>query len=95
MTDIKKTKTRGNVIVNDIKVGDVHYEYDFGYGIQCQVTEAPKLENGKWTWKSKNLKSGVDINYLIPDINSENGGSNSQFGPKLYDHEAYKGIKYI
>lgn len=26
----KKTRTKGNVIVEDIKIGDIHYEYDLG-----------------------------------------------------------------
>jgi hypothetical protein len=29
------TRTRGNVIIENIKVGDIHYEYELGLGIKC------------------------------------------------------------
>lgn len=49
------TLTAGNVIVEEINVGDIHYEYGWRYATftKVQVTEAPqRSEDGKWTWKS-------------------------------------------
>ena len=89
------TKTRGNVIVENIKIGDIHYEYDSGLGIKCQVITLPKLEDGKWSWESKNLNTGAVIDYSIADVNSEYYSFSQQFGVKLYDYEAYKVEKYI
>lgn len=90
-----KTKTRGNVIVEDIKAGDIHYEYDMGMGIKCQVETLPVLKDGSWTWKSKNLTSGAIIDYSTLDVNSENYQFSQQFGIKLYDYEAYTVKQYI
>lgn len=62
----KKTRTKGNVIVEDIKIGDIHYEYDLGVGIKSQVLTLPTLdENGNYVWKSKNLTSGLITNFLV------------------------------
>jgi len=65
-----KTITKGNIIVEDIEIGDIHYEYDFGLGIKCEVITKPtKDQNGNWVWKSKNLKSNKIIEYLVnPEI---------------------------
>ena len=35
------THTKGNIIVEEIKVGDIHYEYDMGLGIKCEVLTKP------------------------------------------------------
>lgn len=84
------TKTRGNVIVENIKIGDIHYEFEYGMGIKCKVITLPTLnDEGCYNWKSENLKSGRVIDYMIPSISSESGKYNSQFGIKLYDYEAY------
>lgn len=31
------TTTNGNIIVENIKVGDIHYEFAYGCGIKCEV----------------------------------------------------------
>ena len=91
----KKTRTRGNVIVENIKIGDIHYEYDLGFGIKCEVVTQPILEDGRWSWQSKNVNTGVIIDYAIGDVNGENYSFSQQFGVKLYDYEAYKGLQYV
>lgn len=79
-----KLKTKGGVIVEDIKVGDVHYEFEYGVGVKSQVIEAPvRDENGCWSWKSKNLKTGQEINYSF----DEEFPAFHQIN--LYDYEAY------
>lgn len=84
-----KTYTKGNVIVEDIKVGDVHYEFEYFSGVKCEVITLPEKEkDGNWYWKSKNLTTGKIIDYVVnPDY--------SHYGPNLYDHEAYKVKKWL
>ena len=84
-----KTFTKGNVIVEDIKIGDIHYEYDLGLGIKCEVITLPvKNADNQYEWKSKNLNSGKIINYLVDP-------KYSHYAPNLYDYEAYKVKHYI
>jgi hypothetical protein len=77
------THTKGNVIVEEINIGDIHYEYDMGVGIKSEVISKPILnEDGNWTWKSKNIISGEEINYMVnPDY--------PHYSVNLYDYEAY------
>lgn len=81
--------TAGNVLVNKIKVGDIHYEYDMGLGIKCEVITEPKQgEDGNWCWKSKNVNSDRIIDYVV-------NPKYSHYSSKLYDYEAYRGVTYI
>jgi hypothetical protein len=84
----KKIYTKGNVLVNEIKVGDVHYEFFINMGVKCRVLTYPEIDlDGVWFWESKNLKTGEVINYAVnPDY--------PQSAPNLYDYEAYAGVKY-
>lgn len=83
------THTKGNIIVEEIKVGDIHYEYEYGLGIKCKVITKPTLnEDKQWEWESENLKTGKKINYLVdPDY--------PHYSSNLYDYEAYKVKHYI
>ncbi len=91
MTERKsKTLTKGNVIVEDIKVGDIHYEYDLGLGIKCEVISLPERSaEGYWTWQSKNLTNGNIIDYGV------NENFPSYYAVNLYDYEAYQVNMYI
>jgi hypothetical protein len=83
------THTKGNVIVENIKVGDIHYEYEWGLGIKCEVLTLPeRSEGGTWTWKSKNLNTGKEIDYLVNE-------QYSHYSSNLYDYEAYRVKEYI
>lgn len=83
------THTKGNIIVEEIKVGDIHYEYDMGLGIKCEVLTKPtKNKDGNWTWKSKNVNSDKEIDYLV-------NPKYSHYSSNLYDYEAYKVKHYI
>lgn len=78
------TMTRGNVIVENIKVGDTHYEYEYNLGIKCEVVTLPVRDSeGYWTWKSKNLTTGKEIIYGVRE-------GMSHYSSNLYDYEAYK-----
>jgi hypothetical protein len=78
-----KTKTKGNVIVQDIKIGDIQYEYAMGMGIKSEVITLPVRDaSGYWTWKNKVKSSGVIINYGVRE-------GHSHYAPNLYNCEAY------
>ncbi len=76
-------RTKGNVIVEDIKIGDIHYEFEYNCGIKCEVISLPIRDNeGLWTWKSKNVNTGKIINYAVNE-------QYPHYSVNLYDHEAY------
>jgi len=85
----KETRTKGNVIVENIKVGDIHYEFGFGMCIRSEVITLPvKDEKGDYTWKSRNLSNGVIIDYMV-------ASEYPHYSVNLYDYEAYMGCKFI
>lgn len=84
-----KCYTKGNVVVNDIKIGDIHYEYEYGSGIKCEVITKPvRSSRGQWTWKSKNVFTDQIISYMLTE-------KYSHYGPNLYDYEAYIVDHYV
>lgn len=86
---MSKTHTKGNVIVEDIKIGDVHYEFEYGVGIKTEVMSLPvRSEDGYWTWKSKQVTGDRVIDYGVRE-------GMSHYGPNLYDHEAYMGCTIV
>ncbi len=77
------TRTKGNVIVEDIKIGDIHYEYEYGIGVKVEVLTLPERnEEGYWSWKSKNVNTGEEIKYGVHE-------EYSHYSSNLYDYEAY------
>ena len=83
------THTKGNIIVEEIKVGDIHYEYAGPFGIECKVDTTPHRDDeGNWNWVSKNTKTDEFINYFVHK-------DYPHYGPNLYDHKAYKVKMYI
>jgi hypothetical protein len=84
-----KTYTKGNVIVEEIKVGDIHYEYEWNVGAKCEVLTLPSRdENGYWTWTSKNLTTGKTMDYGVSE-------EYPHYAPNLYDYPAYNVKHYI
>ncbi len=82
-------RTKGNVIVDNIKIGDIHYEYEYGMGIKCEVISIPIRDNeGYWCWESKNLTSGGIIKYSVNE-------KYPHFSSNLYDYEAYTVKEYM
>lgn len=84
---MSKTYTKGNVIVEDIKVGDIHYEYEWNIGIKVEVITLPVKTDDVWSWKSKQIKTGEIIDYSVSE-------KYSHYGPNLYDYEAYN-VKHM
>lgn len=89
MEKTNRTLTKGNVIVEDIRIGDIHYEYEYGMGVKCEVITLPSLNEGnQWEWKSRNVNSGKEISYLVDP-------KYSHYSANLYDYEAYRVNTYI
>jgi len=71
-------------ICENIKVGDIHYEFAHGMGIKCEVTTLPvRDDKGYWTWKSKNLTTNKELEYGVKE-------DMEHYSSKLYNYEAYK-----
>lgn len=86
---MSKTYTKGNVIVEEIQIGDIHYEYDMGVGIKCKVESKPYMnDEGNWIWKSINVNTNKVIEYLV-------NPKCSHYSANLYDYEAYKVKNYV
>ena len=82
--ETKKTFTKGNIIVENIKVGDIQYEFEYGMGIKSEVVTLPvRDEDGYWTWKNKSCSTGAEISYGVRE-------GMSHYSANLYDYEAYK-----
>lgn len=78
--------TKGNIIIEELEVGDITYEFEYGMCSVCEVLTKPKLEGEIYKWKAKNIHTGEVISY----------GQNINFphyGLKLYDFPAYHGCK--
>jgi hypothetical protein len=85
----KDVHTKGNVIVNKIKVGDIHYEYDMGLEMEFEVLTKPvRSDEGQWTWKAKNTTDGKEVSFLVTE-------GFSHYAPNLYDCQAYGGCKRL
>jgi len=86
---MSKTLTKGNLIIEEIKMGDIHYEFDYGYCLKSEVISLPVRDPlGLWSWQSKMLSTGETINYAVHE-------NHTHYGPNLYDYEAYCGSKEI
>ena len=81
--------THGNVEVQNIKVGDIHYEYEGSVYAKVEVITLPESDGrGGWRWMANNMKTGEEVHYFV----TEGWG---HYGPKLYDHEAYTGCEQV
>ena len=76
-------------VIKAIKIGDIHYEFARDCGIKCEVISEPVLiGDGSYQWQSKNLNTGVIIDYLIhPKVPT--------FAPKLYNYKAYQVQRWV
>jgi len=78
---MSKTLTKGNIIVEDLKIGDTIYEYEYGMGIQSEVMTLPILEDGHWSWECK-TRTDEKIKYMVTV-------GMAHYGPNIYDYKAY------
>jgi len=78
-----KTHTKGNIIVEEINIGDIHYEFEYGVGIESKVVSKPvRDDDGFWSWECENVRTGDVIVYGVNE-------KYSHYGPNLYDYKAY------
>lgn len=86
-----KTHIAGNIIVEEIKIGDIHYEFQYGTYVKSKVITSPTInKEGNWEWQSECLMSGNKILYSVnPDSRF------SHYGLKLYNYESYFGATQI
>ena len=71
MEQIKRIFTKGNVEVQDIEIGDIHYEFGYGHCIKTEVISLPEeTDQGYWEWQSKSLSNGRIINYGVDEKHS-------------------------
>jgi len=83
------TRTKGDVIVENVSIGDTHYEVIGPFGIECVVeTQPTKDDEGNWSWESRNVKTDVLINYFVHR-------DYPQYGPNLYTNKAYNVNSWI
>ena len=95
------TTTKGNIIVENIKIGDIHYEFAYNNAIKVEVISLPvrhapdtaEVPGGYWTWQSKVISDNPDANEKVIDYGVTEGLAH--YGPNLYDYEAYTGCKFI
>ncbi len=77
-----KTQTRGDVVIEDIKIGDVHHEYDVLSDTYIKVTVITppfKPKGGSyWEWQAKS-EQGVKIKYFASEKSLE-----ARYNPVLY-----------
>lgn len=85
-----KTLTKGSIVIQEIKVDDIHYEYETGLGIciKSKVVTLPKWDGKGYKWRSKRLLTGEAIFYYVAH-------GFSHYSPNLYDYEAYTGCRNI
>ena len=93
-----KATTKGGVVLEDIKIGDIHYEYEYGMCVKSRViegimqTENDEDDDSMWEWKAVHvLPDGTEgriIHYAVSE-------KNSHYGPNIYNYEAYSGCTFI
>lgn len=66
-------KTKGNIEVKNIKVGDIHYEEIDNVMVKMKVTKKPYLtDHNDYCWQSKRLDDNLIMNYSISKDNTFN-----------------------
>lgn len=83
----KRIYTKGNIEVQNIKIGDVHYEFEYGAMIKSTVQTLPVEKDGYWTWESV-TDSGRKVEYGVRE-------GMSHYAPNLYDYIAYSHYREI
>jgi hypothetical protein len=80
----KRPTTKGGIVLEEINIGDVQFEYEYGVGIRSVVQTKPvRNDKGQWFWQNKIESNEQVINYLVAE-------GMSHYGPNLYNYEAYQ-----
>ena len=82
---MKPICTKGNIEVEKIKIGDIHYDFQGKFIREVRVLSLPKRDDtGFWSWESIGVKNEEVYQYSVNE-------SLPQEGPNLYDYIAYEG----
>ena len=80
-------RTKGDVIVQAIEIGDILYEYGYGQEIVTEVLTLPEEEDprnpGYFTWRAKVVGKDTIIEYGAHK-------NYAHYGPNLYTYPAYR-----
>jgi len=77
------TFTQGNIIVENIKIGDIHYEFFYSFGVKSQVLSLPtRTPDGIWHWRALNLTTNKEFDYVVNE-------KYSHYSVNLYDSIVY------
>lgn len=82
------TFTKGNIIVEEIEIGDLHYEFEYGHYVEARVLTKPEKDGPVWSWKAENTLTGAEIDYSVHE-------NYQHYGPNLYDSIVYDGCTQI
>ncbi len=68
--------------IKDLKIGNIHYECQYGYNVKAQVISEPEPivgvdEKPAWKWTAVNTQNGEEIEYMLTE-------GLSHYGPRLY-----------
>jgi len=87
---MSKTFTKGNIIIEDIEIGDIHFEYYYNLCVKSKVISKPVYdeEHELWEWQNEKFSDGSIINYAV-------NPKYSHYSPNLYNYEAYSGCRMI
>ena len=87
---MKRIYTKGNVEVQNIKIEDILYEYEYGMGIKSKVISLPKetLE-GYWEWQNQVEGTGKIKSKAKGDINIDCWVINETHNSLHYFHLRY------
>lgn len=71
--------TAGNIRTEDIRQGDIHYDFASGMYMEVEVISIPQQKDGVWSWKAMCTTGKAIIDYHVSIDRNK----------KLYDHLAY------
>ena len=77
------TRTKGDVIVEEIRIGDIIYHYKNGEGSMLKITRRPYFNGEYWVIKYTDLKTKRVGFFFI---------YNDDIGPEIYTYKKYGDI---
>jgi len=81
-----KTMTKGNVIIEELKIGDTIYEYNTGLHCESIVMNLPVLEGDIYSWYAKEKTTNRIIHY-------KQNVKYPHYGLNIYTYPAYVKVK--
>ena len=79
----KIMKTKGNLDLSTLEVGETVYEFMGGFGIESKVVTKPVKDGKQWTFKTRSTATGSEIDYMFTE-------GCAHYGANLYGYKAYE-----